>query len=68
MDKLRIEGVPGSMGSRFKVFVGKVELKAVMSVNLYLRHGEPGECQLIVDMDGIEVDGEFMTYLEGHIK
>lgn len=68
MDKLRIEGVPGSMGSRFKVFVGDVELQAVQAVTLYLQAGELGECLLRLDMDGVEVDGEFMTYLEGHVK
>lgn len=66
MDKLRIEGK--AFGSQFKVFVGDVELQSVREVTVYLKAGELGECHLTVDMDGVEVDGEFMTYLEGHIK
>lgn len=68
MSKMRIEGVPNTMGSQFKVFVGDAELPMVLGLALYLKPGEPAECSLTLGMDSVEVDGEFMTYLEGHIK
>lgn len=67
MSKLRIEGVPGSLGSQFKVSIDDVELDYIQSVSLYLKAGELGEASLEISLDSVEVDGEFMTYLEGHI-
>jgi len=67
MSSLRIEGVPGSFGSRFKVFVDGHELDNVTGIQLWMASGELADCTLQLEVDEITVDGEFMTYLEGKV-
>lgn len=67
MSKLRIEGVPGSWGSHFKVYLDGNELDYVKGVQLWLENGDPADCTLQLEIDDITVDGEFLTYLEGKV-
>jgi hypothetical protein len=58
MSSIRIEGAPGSFGSRFKVFLNGNELDCVKGVQLWLDNGNPADVTLQLEIDDIAVDGE----------